>query len=204
MKKPPSPKKAFTAYSKDDDGRTGADIIFCHSVNELRQSDEYTKVVRSPEYDDWSEIGFVPAGFLDLQGWSFTCWECEGSVDWDWDEDDVEDGEDPTPKYPVFCGRRAFCSSQCCKAYDDEREKVRSMSAIAKEQFDSLFPEATNTYSWIDSDGIAHIHFNFPGGEGRVTWGTDKPDTVTCEPQDLEAWKTYRERVNQNSDRTLG
>jgi len=191
MKKPPKPKKAYTVYTQSEDGwSTNADIAFCHSVNELKRNEEYTGFERSPEYDDWAEIGYVPAGFLDLQGWWFNCWECEGRVDWD-------DDDDGNPQHPVFCGTKAFCSAECCKAYDDKREKVRSMRAIARQQFDTLFPEATIISSWVQTEkNRVQFDFKFPGGKGWAHWSTDEPGAVSHERRDAGAWEAYRKAVN--------
>lgn len=110
-------KRAFTV-SEDHDGK--AVVVFAqHNVvarregaQELNEEFEYVECHRSPEFDRFTDQGYVPRAALLEAGWWQTCHapRCEKRID---------GGED---KYIIDEQDRVFCSHACAGARADYDE----------------------------------------------------------------------------------
>jgi hypothetical protein len=179
-------KRPVAFYCANEDE---AQLLFLHSANQARRTDEWETIERRPEYDCFAELGFIPDGLLFQDGWSSFCWECDRTIDSDcWDyEEDVE-------LHPVFEGQRSFCSEACCNGWHEERRRRRELKAEAIALVTNRYPGSVIESVSVGLFGPTskqRVEFSVPGVAG-VVWDSAEPDFVLIRKYDLEDWQAYK------------
>lgn len=175
----PKQKVAYKADTEDG----GSFILFVHSANELKRTDEYEQITRTPEYDNFASLGYVPAQQLHEEGWTFNCHECETEIN-----SECFDYQNDLEIQPVFASNLSFCSQECYQIFIEERaERIKAKLALQQK-----YSGITNIATWRQPDNEIVIHFKFPGGKDYVEWKSSDPDHVWITQKDTEKWDEYK------------
>lgn len=178
--------KAFIFNSEED----GTFVLFFPSlieaVRKAQEMDEDTTVKAAPEFDQFWQLGYVPASALVENGWRLHCDHCEMSVDndkWNYYKD--------VPIHPVFWQHKAYC----CFEHSLKAGKAKAIRAIRFKQARafllSCFPKAQNLHLYA-SDSNLFCSFRLEGAKYRASWASDNPDEVTVYPADSAVYKSKR------------
>jgi len=154
-------------------------------ASELWSDPEFVKVKRSPEYDQYTHLGYVPIKALYDDNWWFECWECLQQIP-------LEDDDEGNSLEPVFEEKKAFCSKECQQDFYALREVRLKQHDEAKQQLLKRLPkgiEITSCYG--GGHHPIRIRFTFPGGKHPVGWVSDSPKTLLVKVIDDEAWQTF-------------
>jgi hypothetical protein len=184
-----------TAWSvKDGEGEW---IVFAEDEEHARLKGAYRflpdsediEAERSPEWDKYLELGYVPPKAMIEAGWWFACDKCESRVDEDNEQEDEEDNE-YYPE-PVFEGQKVFCCQRCRDEWHKDRatEKQRKEEAIAL--LSSLFPKAQNIKVHGGKPGF-DVYATFKFGDNKEAhWKSSNPDVVTIGQIDKQEWDEW-------------
>jgi hypothetical protein len=156
---------------------------------------EFVEAKRSPEWDEFSELGYVPPKAMIEVGWQLTCYECESVVDEENEQED-EEGNEYYPE-PVFEGQKVFCCQQCRDTWHRDRatEKQRKEEAIAL--LSKRYPKAQNIKAHGGSPGDdAYASFRF-GNNKRAKWKSSDPDVVTIRKIDKAEWDEWKWQITE-------
>jgi hypothetical protein len=116
----------------------------------------YEAELRTPEYDQYAILGYVPPSVLINDGWWLRCFECDEQIDSD------------SEKY-VAEGKRIFCCSECHEINHEHREAMRQTEQRLSSFLLQTFPGISDIFVYQDHEGIC-AKFKFPGGERYATW----------------------------------
>jgi hypothetical protein len=178
-------------------GEEGDVIVFAESVDDAAQvgafhladAAEYVSVELKPDYDQYSELGYVPAEILIRDGWYFFCLQCESRVDSSFED---EDGE---PVLPEYEGRHVFCCEMCQSQYHHDRKHEDADRAASKADMEQRYPGITRLSVYGGGDYSVYVQFHFPGGKHAVSWDSSKSEYVMVSPVDVPAWQAFAEQA---------
>lgn len=131
---------------------------------------------RTPEYDQYAILGYVPPDVLINNGWWLHCFECDKYID------------SGAEKY-VTEGKRIFCCPECHAKNYENREAMRQTEQRASIFLTNKFPGISHIFVYQDHEGLC-AKFKFPGGERYATWHSAR-NSITYLPQDEKAAIAY-------------
>lgn len=175
-------KVAFCIEIDEDE----AEVIFREESQLSTLEDRYQLARRSPEWDEYASLGYVPAKAKFDAGWWQRCEHCGATV---WDE---EIG-------PVFDGKYAFCS-------EEHQNAERAVIAEQKQRYEdarlllsSRFPDLFDLFLCGGHPGFpVYGSFSLPGFRFIISWNDRSPDEYSIRPEDEKAWKERGDRHANN------
>jgi hypothetical protein len=192
----------LVAWRVDDEETGEATIVFaaeesiaavegaCLLCSDL----EAIKVERSPEYDQYAALEYVPAEVLYSDGMWFECPHCLCQVSQN-NENEDEYGQ---PVEPKFSGEVVFCSQECQADFKAETERIQARRDKAKKDLLELFPGISITRCWGgDELHPVIVEFHFPGGAKTVRWNGKEPNEVDVINVDVPAWHTFSGAIRE-------
>lgn len=148
---------------------------------------EYVTAERSPEYDEYAELGYVPPKELINRGWYLECQECSSRIDSDNEQED-EQGNYYYPE-PVFEGEYAYCCQDCYDIWIQKKKTYKKRKAETISLLTQRYPFARgiNVYGgWTESEEV-YAFFTY-GNNRRAEWRSSDPDHVSIRGCDKEEW----------------
>lgn len=181
--------KAFRV--QDEWGEGNACVIFHTSnaaarrlgANEIDSEWETVSCTRAPQFDQYAELGRVPALAMLADGWWFNCPSCGKQV-----QDDVEEAGPP----PVINGLdEVFCSRECCDALAAKRAEHQQYIEAGKAEALRRWKGVTITSAYGSPETIVEFTLpHAPEGRGQIRWLVGS-DGVGVSPRDLPLWEAY-------------
>ena len=169
------------AYYVDNEGI--GEILFLSSNYGLEE--EYETVERRLQYDQYSELGYVPKNVLLNDGWWFECNNCYKKINEErWN---CEEGE--TIK-PVFQNNWIFCCQECSEVAAQERQRHQQEKDKWTRFLTTNYPNISNLFVMVGTD-ITYASFKFPGSQYEAKWYSDRPNFVSYCLADEAAAQTY-------------
>jgi hypothetical protein len=178
----------------------GADIVFAKDEDTAKQigaskfwsKAEYISAERAPQWNQFAELGYVPAKDLIEDGWRLTCHYCDKDVDsdeWDYDSD--------TRLHLVYDCKVVFCSQSCHDQHHHERDVAKVRMSQAKAILLSKYPGIYDLR--VHSSGSnypTYANFNAPGCQYRIEWASNDPHVVYVVQADQSAWAEFKRSVS--------
>lgn len=118
--KTPRTRAFFRADDSDPFSEDRGDIVFLTPLEACREidradRDDHTPLKRTPAWDEFAELGYVPPLELLRAGWRLPCWHCDREID-------ADDGlEDVTSSM-----RAVFCGQACFDAWTARRAEIHA------------------------------------------------------------------------------
>jgi hypothetical protein len=186
--------------SVNDDEDSGAIIVFAGTENEARNigaaelltDSESVEAVRNPEYDRYSDLGYVPIKVLYDDNWWFECWHCQVKV---YDDCENED-EEGNFLEPVFERQRLFCSEACRHDFYVRVNANRQERDAVKQHLFVRLPGIAIASCHGGGEHGVWVEFSFPGGKYGVRWNSKDPDTFLVTVGDKENWAAFCASLN--------
>jgi hypothetical protein len=194
--------KAYLIEDYSEEGGVKYDytaaIVFAPNGEEARQQanllsydadSEYINCNKAPEYDQYSELGYVPAKVYYDNGWNLLCAYCTANVSTTIDYEDCEEVDEDCYTYdPQFVDSLAYCCPSCKEEHTEDL-LIRKQGL---ELFNSSFQNVEILDTYLTGNKALHVDFNFPGGSYKATWFSNNPTQANVVETDVEAWNKYR------------
>jgi hypothetical protein len=167
------------AYKYPADCGEGEEIRFYAAPPEEGEAE------RTPEFDQYESLGYVPTEALIANDWYLYCDHCGRRSDCEED-----DNHDDRKVEHVFRGRFYFCHPDCEHSWRAERDRVKADQAKYREYLVGKYPGLTvKTIFGGDKHGLLAF-VEFPGGKGECSQaaGSEESYISTASP---EAWRAF-------------
>lgn len=155
---------------------------------------------RTPEYDQYADLGYVPPMVLLEKGWVFSCNQCGTRVDEENEQEmplDIESEEDYYYPDPISEGSEVYCSTDCYINYLESWRTIRKHRKAAREYVLLHYPLLTDMHVYGGGrDYKVFVDFDFGGKHAmNVVFDAEagKLEQFSVRIQDLEAWDMFVE-----------
>ena len=159
---------------------------------------------RTPDYDQYADLGYVPPKVLLEKGWVFSCNQCGRQVDQENEQEVPEDVESEEEYYypdPVFESDKVYCSSKCYTDHLESWKIIRKHRKAATEYVLLHYPLLTDLHVYGGGHGYkTYVDFDFGGTYAmNVVFNVEagKPEQLSVRVQDSEAWDTFVEECQE-------
>lgn len=153
---------------------------------------------RTPEYDQYAELGYVPPQVLLQNGWFFYCTECGSKVDEE-NEQELPDYIETEENYfypdPVFEKSEVYCSTDCYLAHLNRWRTIRKHRKTARDYVLLHYPLLTDLHVYGGGKGYkTYVDFDFGGTYAmNVVFDVEagKPEQLSVRVQDSQVWDMF-------------
>lgn len=173
------------AYKCLDDGGEGEIQFFADAAEAEKYWGEEENTPRAPEFDQYEQLGYVPAEAMIANNWYQYCDHCGRRSDCE--EDDDHDGQQVEH---VFRGQFYFCHPVCEQSWRSERDRVKADQDRFCEYLLGKYPSLKLKGIHGGGKNSLYASADFPGGKCSFSQAVGS-EKVYLSTANMDAWKSF-------------